>query len=81
MNKKVLLQQLAQASFNKNEIQVRAVLVKYKLEQDRMLSEVRNNQQELQRKLEESICRELEGIIIIWFGAQAKEYLEETQRV
>ena len=59
--------------------QVDKILSQYKKEHDHLIFEVRENQQQLQRKMEESICRGLEGITKIRFGAQAKEYFEQSQ--
>ncbi len=60
--------------------QIHEVLSMMKENQDKMLNEVRVNQQNLQDKLENAICNGLEGITEIRYGTQAKEYHQETMR-
>ena len=61
-------------------IQAHQDLHQFREDQQKMLAEIRENQKQLQKKMEDSICKGLEGITKIRFGAQAREYFEDTQR-
>ena len=45
---------------------------------EKLSDEVKISQQQLQQKLEDAICKGLEGITTIRYGAQACEYHQET---
>ena len=48
------------------------------MEEEKLSDEVKISQQQLQQKLEDAICKGLEGITTIRYGAQAREYHQET---
>lgn len=52
----------------------------FRSEQTILLSELKNEQIKMQQRLEDSICKGLEGITTIRYGGQAMEYLEDTKK-
>jgi len=52
----------------------------FRSEQAVLLSQVRDEQLNMQQRLEDAICKGLEGITTIRYGAQAMEYMEDTKK-
>ena len=68
----------ADAQIGEPHQHVHNVLEEMKKSQEKLLDQVKNSQQRLQQKVEDTICKGLEGITTIRYGAQAREYHQET---
>ena len=71
---------LEEEASEQNGPQVPELIEQLNSQQYQMMAELRSNQRQMQRKLEDSLCKGLEGITKIRFGAQAKEFFEDTQK-
>ena len=57
------------------------VLRGFREQQQDVFAELRCNEQEMQKQLEDSLCKGLDGFTKIRYGSQARKYLEDTEQV
>ncbi len=69
----------AMAAEQEPQVDVEEIMENMKEHQEKLIEQVTKSQQTLQRRLEDAVCKGLEGITAIRYGAQAKEFHQETQ--